>query len=617
MIDGKKIVALCTYRIYESQEFSFLRELNRQLQKSNCCLFIFALNSEIGLGASEKAEQEVFDLIPYDKTDAVVIMDEKLKSRELVKSIIKKATDANVPSIVVDGDYDNVSVVKYDYARGFETVVRHIIEDHKVKKPHFMAGKRNNIFSDERIEVFKKVLAQNGIPFDDSMISYGEFWSLPCRAATSELLKRKELPDAVICANDIMAINVCDVMREAGIRVPEDIIVSGFDGIEEAFLATPGITTAICDSTLLAGAVHRAILKIFGGESIVKEFIVPGFIHNESCGCERYDHSQAATVNGFNNGFYHYEDDIHILQNMTSKIMTGRDLYDSIDYLKENLAKHVVVVAEKSCFDLESNFFYEDVEKGAKLVVFDSYDKGHDTYPYDPDEFVPHLSELMKDGYPLIFNGLEYMDKCPGFVCYSYPRVDLVDFNQTMNLTNCFSMSLGGFVVHKYQNYLREKLREMYQNDALTGLYNRLAFISKMEEKMRDSKCIGQKATVIVMDLNGLKLINDGLGHLAGDNAIKATAESLKKACPDNALCVRTGGDEMLAFIVGDCDLDKITKDITEHLKISSRELGFTVTASIGTYETVFDNSINMNKIIGIADERMYEMKRKMKKQNV
>ncbi len=134
-----------------------------------------------------------------------------------------------------------------------------MIEDHKVQKPHFMAGHKNNVFSNERIEVFKKVLAENNMPFDESMISYGDFWAFPCRAATAELLKRKELPDSIICANDIMAINVCDVLKEAGIKVPDDILVSGFDGLDEAFISSPGITTAICDNGELAHTVLSLI----------------------------------------------------------------------------------------------------------------------------------------------------------------------------------------------------------------------------------------------------------------------------------------------------------------------------------------------------------------------
>ena len=67
-------------------------------------------------------------------------------------------------------------------------------------------------------------------------------------------------------------------------------------------------------------------------------------------------------------------------------------------------------------------------------------------------------------------------------------------------------------------------------------------------------------------DLDGLKNINDTQGHLAGDRAIAAVAEALKSTCPEDAICVRFGGDEMLAFIMGDCECDSIIAEIREKL---------------------------------------------------
>ena len=613
MIGGKKVVALCTYRIYETHEFDFIYELGKMIPEHDCSLFIYAMNSEIGIIENHTPEVEVYDLIPYNKVDVVVVMNEKIKSRSVCQSIIDKSNAAGVPVLVVDGHYENVSTVNYDYLGGFEKVLIHMFEHHKVKKPHFMAGHRNNAFSNERIELFKKYMTKYNLPFDDSMVSYGDFWALPCRAATAELLKRDELPDSIICANDIMAINVCDVLKENGIRVPEDILVSGFDGIDEAFISSPGITTAICDKGELAHTVMGALDEILAGKRNVIKWIEPVFIPNESCDCPRKDLHVTATVSDLNNLFYHHEDEIHALQNIISKMLVGEDVKKSIRYVKENHARHAKVIVEKSCFDLENNFFYDDVEKGDKMVIYDSYDDTDRSYPYNPDEIVPNLKELIQTGQPLVFNCLLYMNKCLGFVCYTYPRMMLIDYNQTPNLTNCFEMSIGGYVVNMYQKYLRDKVREMYQNDALTGLYNRLAFRSLIDEILSKPERIGQKITVVMMDLNNLKQINDTLGHMVGDKAIKAVATALKESCPDDALCVRAGGDELLGVIIGDCDVAQITGGIERNLENASKELGISVSASTGVYTTLYEEGMDIGKIINIADERMYEMKRKIK----
>ena len=610
MINGKKLVALCTYRIYDSQVFSFITELNRLLQADDCYLFIYTLNSEIGNNGDESDETAVFDLVPFDKTDAVVIMDEKIKSREVVQHILDRANEHDVPAVVIDGEYENTSIVKFDYAKGFEAVVRHIIEYHKVKRPHFMAGKRKSPFSNERIEVFKKVITENGFTFDDSMISYGDFWAEPSRKATLELLQRPILPDAIICANDIMAINVCDILQTKGIRVPDEVIVSGFDGVEEAFWSKPGITTSKCDSIELAVIITDVLLSLFKGERNIKKWIQPRFIENDSCGCPHSDADPLLTVSGINDRFYHHQDDVHVMQGVTAKIMSGKSSDESIKYIRNHLTSHMCIVAEKSCFDLENNFLFENVEKGEKVVIYDWYSKDDEVKPYNPDEIIPHLMDVLDNGYPLIFNCLEYMGKAPGFICYSYPRAETIDYTKTTSLTYYLGMALGGYVINKYQKYLRDKLQRTYQHDGLTGLYNRLAFLEKFEELHADSTNHGKKATLVMLDLNGLKQINDSFGHLSGDEAIATVAKILKDSCPPDALCVRIGGDEMLALILGECDWDLLKKTMTARMEEATRKLGYTVAASMGTASTVFDANMNLDTVIGLADEQMYKMKK-------
>ena len=611
MINGKKLVVLCAYRVYDSQVFSFVTELNKLLNKNGCCLFIYAINSEIGNSGDNLAETTVFDLIPYDKADVIVIMDEKIKSEECVQSIIDKSHDSDVPVIIVDGEYAGVSMVKYDYERGFEQVVRHVIEYHKVRRPHFMAGKRNSEFSNARIEVFKDVLKDNNIPYDDSMLSYGDFWSMPSRVAAGELLKRKELPEAVICANDIMAINVCDVFETAGVRIPEDVLVSGFDGIDEAFWALPGITTAVCNSKDLAEAIMEVVSGLLKGERNIIKWITPSFVANESCGCPRCN--LVSAINGLNNRFYHHQDDIHIMQTFTSHIMGGQNLSECLKYLRSHLTENTCCVIDNACFNPEHNYFIEDVESDGRSIIYNAYSDKDEVVPYNPETIIPNLKEIMDTGYPIIFNALEYMGKSPGFVCYSYPRFDIIDYAKMPSLTNSLGMGIGGYVTMRYQHYLMSQIQKIYQKDALTGLYNRLAFLSRFEELIEDPENMGKELTIIMADLNGLKIINDTMGHGAGDHAIATVAKVLYEACPPNALCVRFGGDEMFSFVLGECDSKKIMDDIEKQLVVESEKIGYTVSASLGVCHTTFDKELDLDNVIGLADEQMYNMKRKKK----
>ncbi|MBR4668825.1 MAG: GGDEF domain-containing protein [Butyrivibrio sp.] len=614
MIDGKKIVALCTYRVYDPQLFEFITELNELLKSFNSRLFIYTMNSEIGNSGDYEAEAHVYDLIQYDKTDIVVIMDEKIKCREIVQHIIDKSNENDVPTIVIDGDYEKTTLVKFDYRKGFENVARHIIEYHKVKRPHFMAGKRNSAFSDERIAVFKEILQDNNIPFEENMLSYGDFWSDPSRAEAQKLLRREQLPQAIICANDIMAINVCDVFAEGGVKTPDDVLISGFDGIDEAFLSTPGITTAICDNKQLAASVVEAINGVFDGKKEITWFIEPRFIPNESCGCPRCNLSSISAVSALNNRFYHHQDDIHKMQTLTSKIMASEKVFDFIVHIREAIPENMCIVVENACFGVEKNYYLEDVEKTTQSIIYNSRETANKVVRYDCEKIIPDLDEILEKGYPIIFNELEYMGKTTGFVCYSFERYDLIDYTKTPAMTNCISMGISGFITRRYQNYLRDKIQKMYQYDGLTNLYNRLAFLSIFNELKEEPSNIGKTMTIIMADLNGLKKINDTYGHVAGDQAIATVAKELKAACPYGSICVRYGGDEMLALVLGDCSSSDIIYQIEDKLQEHSENLGYTISSSFGAYTTVFDKNLDLDTIIGIADEQMYRMKKRKRR---
>jgi len=607
MIGGKKLIALCTSRIFDPQIQSFIEILNEELKLEDACLWIYAINADIYWSEDTlPAEAHVFDHIPYDRVDVVVIMDEKIKSHEVSNSIISRASAHDIPVIIVDGEYEGCVSISYDYARGFESVVRHIIEHHGVKRPHFMAGIKGNKFSEERQEVFKKVLEENGIAFSDDMVSYGEFWAIPAREATRQIIARGELPEAIICANDIMAINACDVLKEAGYTVPDDVMVTGFDGYDEAFMGIPGLTTAGCMTPGLADTVYSAISNCLNGEHRVSYQALPILIANESCGCPRVTIQDTTVMKNFNNSFYRYQDDIRAYHGIVVDMQSSTSSDQMMRCLHSWFTKNMCCIVNADCFMSDRNFFLEDEHGDEYRILYDSERYSDFPDPFDPADVVPGLDKRMESGYPLIFNSLDYMNKPFGYVCYMFGSYDITEYAKTSSLTDTVNSGLGGYINMQYSRYMLGKVEEMYKTDALTGLYNRLAAHEAFETLRNDPDMQGKPLCVIMADLNKLKQINDTLGHSAGDKAIASVANALKTSCPDDSICVRFGGDEMLAFVTGEHDGNAILSEIGHKLDDKSAECGFTISASYGIYETTVSSDMDIDGIIRQADEQMY-----------
>ena len=634
MINGKKLVALCTSRIYDPQIHGYIVKLNERLKEKDYSLLVFAINSDIYWEEDRQAaEKYVFDLIPYNYIDAVVIMDEKIKSHKIADKIIKKSQKHDVPVVIADGHYDNTTCINFNYAKGFELVCRHIIEDHKISRLHMIAGQPDNEFSNQRIDVFKKVLADNNIDYNDSMISYGYFWADPCRIAVQEILdnsKETGLPEAIICANDVMAITTSEMLMDAGYKVPDDVLIAGFDGYDEIYFTSPKITTASCDIILLADASADAVFEAIDDKKTHNRLITPIFMPNESCGCSEHTENTQILHDWFKESFSRHNDDNRVLKKLTAAMQVSQNIGEMVSHLDCYKTEPLLAVVDRRMFEGEDNYFtdLEDDESPKELVLiydsdyredykedtfsFPEYDELYNTEDVLSPAFRFRILQLTEAGYPLIFNALDYMAKPLGFVCYYFRDYYISNYTNTMNATNAIGTGIGGYVNIQYQRTLLEKMDEMYRHDPLTGLFNRIGFHHQFKKVCKSKKYLDNEITVIMSDLDGLKFINDHYGHADGDNAIATTAKALMECVPEKSLSARFGGYEIFSVIFEKCDADAVIRKIDKYLEKYNDISGkpYDVSTSCGYIKLKLDDNFDITQAVKDADTSMYAVKK-------
>lgn len=628
MLHGKKIAALCTSRINDTQVNHFMHDLNKRLVELDYRLLVYNINMDIYWKENYiPAEASVYDLVDYKTADVVIVMSEKIKSNTVSGRIIAKARENGVPAIVVDGNLEGAVCICFDYEKGFEKIVRHVIEDHEVRKPHFMAGVKGEVFSEARLKVFKRVIAENGIPFSDSMVSYGEFWSMPAIQAAQRIIDSGDIPEAIICANDIMAINVCDVLAKNGIKVPDQVIVSGFDGSEEIFSFSPTISSVSCDISLLARTVAETVLEIEEGYSVSRSILVePQMLPNESCGCPKYIDSRLQ-VTSFNNGFYRYQDDLRVLFEMAGRVQMSSSAEQAAKYLNDDtyllndrILHNMCIVINKSCLNNEVNYFSDDVSgdfEDEMYLFYDSYSKtGGKTVPRG--DSYPPLNEMFEKRCPIIYSSIVFMDKIIGYLCFSFDKYNIISYSSIFQIAAAMSTALGGYITSRHQKYLYDRVEELYKTDALTGLYNRHGFQTILSKYKKDHIHVGNPVTIISSDLDGLKYINDNFGHDSGDFAILSAANILKSSCPEDSLCIRIGGDEMLAIVFGEHSPEQILERISKSFDElnSSPGMEYTIYASCGFYKTVLTEDFDLDNALRQSDAEMYASKKRRKREN-
>lgn len=155
---------------------------------------------------------------------------------------------------------------------------------------------------------------------------------------------------------------------------------------------------------------------------------------------------------------------------------------------------------------------------------------------------------------------------------------------------------------------LNEKLKYYSIRDYLTGLYNRMYF--EEELKKFDGKAI-KNIGVVICDVDGLKFINDTLGHFAGDQILKDTAVILNKHFPRDSIIGRIGGDEFAVFVenTDNKNIEKACSNISKEM-MSCNDVNLTLNASISVgyvYKSEYNGEII--KLFSEADSNMYKNK--------
>lgn len=153
-----------------------------------------------------------------------------------------------------------------------------------------------------------------------------------------------------------------------------------------------------------------------------------------------------------------------------------------------------------------------------------------------------------------------------------------------------------------------EKTREESEIDSLTGLPNRRAFDKRYAEEAERVRRTGRKTTVMRLDLDRLKFLNDTRGHQAGDVYIRKAAETFKKSLRTTDFVARTGGDEF-TVILPDTDAKLVRTVWEERLEPETKAAGIAVSAGASELDPT-----NPSRSEALADIAMYGAKREPNK---
>ena len=493
--------------------------------------------------AIEAGEENVYRLLTSDNIDGVIFLTGNISSNSLILWLTKHIEKLGVPTIAIDNDYRSFESIYADDTDIFEKMTDHFIDYHNCKNIICLTGFQGMTPSETRAAGYKRSMEKHGLTvgFDD--IIYGDFWKDAADDLADEIGSGKRpKPDAVVCANDAMGIFLCQALAKHNIRVPEDIMISGYDGSREAIESIPSLTTIFPEnSTLGARAVLSLHKLITGEEAELVSCGVSSLVLAGSCGCNEAKQDLIDRRTAFNQNIGRYE-----LYFNNSGMAEGLMQSENLDHLLHLLSHYVYIIDNIEIFminlcnewDSFENLDETDyLRRGYSEVMDTKLIYNNTLYDYGERHFNSRniIPEYMYDISPepsmYILLPLHFMDRCFGYTIFKFFDINTT-VSKVFTLWNRnINIALEFLRVRTKLTAINQRISLSSLRDTLTGVYNREGFNKFAEALFKRAKSEEKNLLVIMADLDLLKHINDNYGHVEGDNAIIVVANGLTTCC--------------------------------------------------------------------------------------
>lgn len=285
---NKKVALFANGWNGENLDF-FIKGFQEYFTDNDVDLFVFASHMLSGYNpALRSSEDSIYDLPDYSFFDAVIIYGSGMNLDNEIPRFLQKCKEADVPVILQGGDVSGVSSVTIDNYVGMKSLCDHIIEEHGVSEVVYIAGDEDNPDSNFRMKVLRESLAEHGCELKEENIYYAGWNARLIQSFITETYGsgKKKLPDAFVCANDQMALSTLSFLEQMGVKLPEEVIVTGFDNMSAGRVFSPSLATVDQDYQKQGAECAKFVAEAVNDKSLIKKSIISTKLSpGESCGC--------------------------------------------------------------------------------------------------------------------------------------------------------------------------------------------------------------------------------------------------------------------------------------------------------------------------------------------
>lgn len=509
-------------------------------------------------------DSNIYNLVSFDMFDGVVLFTDRIRTPGAAEGLAWRLRhEFDGPVIVAGDESDEFESINADHRSNVEELVNHLIDVHGYKDILLLNGWEDDANSEAKAQGFLDSMERHGLEADRGRIYYGNYWYDSGKSLAEFLLQREEageggLPEAVVCAGDLMAVGLATEFGKRGINVPDDIAVVGYDASglnsEHSVPLTTIELPAYEDGRYCA---ERLIAAIEHGECTCTQAGGALYIGG-SCGCGRsagkQEKQRIAWDMNLRNGIYgSYHD--HMLEDLLSQ-RDYRDFYNTLfQYIQPDRELKNFHLCMSEYWNVPevmmgANALRVGYTKNIYRIIRFSGDGQNGAIDFDDcfdvAQLIPELWEDRAEPDAYIFTPIYFDDRCFGYAAVSYGCACRSYGGSYISWMKKAMQGMEAFYRQASLQKLLDKVNASQIRDDLTGLYNYNGFIGRCRDMCEDALMNGRQIMLMALDMKGLGMINARFGRGVGDEAILSLSQMLTASLRKADLCMRMCNDEFV-----------------------------------------------------------------------
>ncbi len=570
-----------------------------------------------------QGEYNIYNLPDLSEYDGVILDCLNIRDDNVLKKTIEHIRAANVPVVSIACDIDGFYYVGIDNNSTIEKLVEHLYNEHGCRSFVYAGGPRENFENLQRVHAYQNALIRYGMSVKDNPVWFGDYDFDTGVRYFKEFIKEQSdkgnktpvFPDAFVCANDNIATGLCHCAQSMGYTIPDDFRVTGFDNLDKAMYFEPQITTVSLKREQIGAACMTVLSDIWKGKKpSINTFIDSECIFTESCGCpnsgllDYREYVKNDIIGSIDK--LRREEELIKLEVKMAKCTSYEELFATVTrYFMGLECDGFGIVVDRRLYDAaEENVFPTEGYERKQLMTAYLADRGTE-YKWVSEAVLKEHLEKNGSGRAYMFTPVHFRERTIGYSVlingsFLYDNPFFYDIHNTL-------MRTMENLSHKFRlERMNRQLKETYNRDQLTGLYNRLAYSEMIEPKFEQYCRAGRRCAVIFADADSFKEINDTFGHECGDAILKKIAGVLLAECPGDGYVYRFGGDEFVSFFP--CDTYEDGENFRN--RAVNRLADENISISMGLAITEPSEHRNFEYYLQEADKNMYYIKKNKKR---